>query len=373
MESPTHRHRNLTVLVLVLVVQLLLLGYQVRDPENTRLVRVWAVTAITPAAKVLETTRRGVSSLLEDYVFLAGVRQENRRLQDELDELKIEAHYLRSELATAERASALSAFRALSPSRTVAARIVGASPAADSRVVYIDRGTNSGVAAGMAVITPDGIVGKIRAAYPTASQAVLITDPGFAAGVVSQNNQVQGTLKGRGDSLCFVDHVQNEETIEAGEWFYTSGDDRVFPRGLPVGQIQSVNPGQELQQILVEPIGLRGGLEEVLVVIEAVHGPIPEESADAQESPVMLPPPDTVQEQAGDETRPGDSGLATEADRVADHYRRVGEAQGHSYGMGEPGSRPPNFNLDPDEPPAQATPRTSGSPSTSQGTDPQTQ
>ena len=50
----------------------------------------------------------------------------------------------------------------------------------------------------MAVITPDGIVGKVIAAYPTASLVLLITDSGFAAGVISQKNRVRGTLKGQG-------------------------------------------------------------------------------------------------------------------------------------------------------------------------------
>ena len=52
----------------------------------------------------------------------------------------------------------------------------------------------------MAVITPDGIVGKVVDAYPTASLVLLITDPTFAAGVISQKNRVHGTLKGQGHS-----------------------------------------------------------------------------------------------------------------------------------------------------------------------------
>ena len=53
--------------------------------------------------------------------------------------------------------------------------------------------------------------------------------------MVSQKSQVRGTLKGQGTPLCKVDYVPFEEKVEAGEWFYTSGDDRIFPRGFPVG------------------------------------------------------------------------------------------------------------------------------------------
>jgi rod shape-determining protein MreC len=60
---------------------------------------------------------------------------------------------------------------------------------------------------------------------------LLITDPNFAAGVISQKNRVHGTLKGQGYSTVIVDYVQNEQKVEQGEWFYTSGDDRIFPKG----------------------------------------------------------------------------------------------------------------------------------------------
>ena len=99
----------------------------------------------------------------------------------------------------------------------------------------------------MAVVTPDGIVGKVIAAYPTASQVLLVTDPDFAAGVISQKNQARGDLKGTGKDYCIVDYVPVAEKVEVGEWFYTSGDDRIFPRGFPAGVVKEVRDGEALQ------------------------------------------------------------------------------------------------------------------------------
>ena len=104
----------------------------------------------------------------------------------------------------------------------------------------------------MAVITPDGIVGKVLASYPTASQVLLITDPTFAAGVISRKNRVHGTLKGMGQNKVIVDYVQNEEKVDVGEMFYTSGDDRIFPKGMPVGKVTVVRPGRNVQGNLPE-------------------------------------------------------------------------------------------------------------------------
>jgi len=122
----------------------------------------------------------------------------------------------------------------------------------------------------MAVVTPDGIVGKVVDAYPTASLVMLITDGNFAAGVVSEKNHVRGTLKGVGHSQCQVDYVQNEEKVDVGEWLYTSGDDRIFPRGFPVGQVTVVRTGKTFKEIYVNPAGLQGGADEILIVLQGV-------------------------------------------------------------------------------------------------------
>ncbi len=342
MELLTHRYRTLTILALVIAGQLLLLGYQVRTEGDVRLVRVWAVTAVTPVARLLETIRRSVSTALDTYVFLAGAQRENRRLKRELGELKLEVHRLRRELARAERAEALKLFLERSPSKMVAARVIGAGAGAPSKVVFIDRGTRDGVKKGMAVVTPEGIAGRVAAVYPTASRVVLVTDASFAAGVISARTGVQGTLKGTGRDVCRVDYVQNEQHVEEGEWFYTSGDDRVFPRGLPVGPVTVSREGKLLREVLVEPAGLRGGLEEVLVVLEGVHQPVPAEGQPQPETG-LLPPPAGLTTTA----EPGAAGpppVLTDADRLLEAYRRLGEAQGHVYGEGGPGAPPPDFN-----------------------------
>ncbi len=355
MDFLIRRYRNLTVLLLAIFAQLLLLAYQVRGNQEARLIRVWAVTGVMPLARLLESLRGGTAGFLENYFALIGVREENDRIKKENSRLKLENQYLKTELATADRARALGAFQARTPSRLIAARIIGAGSGANSKVVFVDRGSTSGVVRGMAVMTEDGIVGKIVASYPTASQVVLITDATFAAGVISQKNRVHGTLKGQGHSICMIDHVQNEEKVEVGEWFYTSGDDRVFPKGLPVGQVKIARAGRYVQEIYLVPSGLERGLEEVLIVLEGVHQPVPEGPQSPQTLKLLpLPPPE-----AGAEPSAQTRGLTTDADRLVDRYRRIGEAQKHTFGEGLPGSRPPDFNLNPDAAPTAGTPAAS--------------
>lgn len=363
MELLLNRYRNLTVLVVVILAQLFLLAYQVRSDGEVRLIRVWAVSAVTPLAKVLETVRSGTVDFFHDYFALLDVREQNAQLKAALDEAQLENQQLHTELDTAERAQALVLFQHQTRMKTVAAQVIANTTGSGSTVI-VDRGSASGIREGMAVITPAGIVGKITSVFPSASYVLLVTDPSFAAGVVSQKNRVHGTVKGQGNGTLFVDFVQNEQVVEEGEQFFTDGEDLIFPKGRPVGTVAVVRDGRNRKEIYVTPNGFENGLEEVLIVTEGVHEPIPE--APVETRPVLLEPP--PQPEDGASVAPARSGpLSTDADRLREQYQRITQAQGHV--LGERGNGAPNFNAVPAEAPqagdAPAPASSGGSPSNS--------
>jgi len=344
MELLLSRYRNLSILLVTILAQLVLLAYQVKSNQEVRLIRVWAVSGVTPLARVLEASRSGVSHFFSDYFVLLDVRDDNKRMKAELDRIKMENQFLRTELSTADRAHSLAIFQAQSPSKTIAAHIIGNTTEPGAKVVMVDRGSSSGIEKGLAVITPDGIVGKVINVYPTASFVLLATDPTFAAGVISQTNRVHGTLRGQGYSTVTIEHVQNEEKVAQGEWFYTSGDDRIFPKGLPVGPATVVRPGKTSKEIYVTPSGFQEGLEEVLIIVDGVHAAIPDASPENQAVHLLAPPADDP----GATAAPAQTGpAATDADRVIERYRKIGDVEKHVYG--ERGSGAPNYNLSPDQ------------------------
>ena len=342
MESLLNRYRNITVLLLVIVAQLVLLAVQVKNDQDVRMIRVWTVTAVTPVARVIEGFRGGGLGFLRNYVMLHDVNAENRRLQTEIGRLKVENIFLKNELNTAERAKALQVFQGHTLSKTLAATVILASAGSSASVRFLDRGSFSGVQRGMAVVTPDGIVGKIINSYPSASEMLMVTDPEFAAGVMSQNGQVHGTMKGQGNpTLCKVDYVPFQEKVEVGDLLYTSGEDRIFPRGFPVGVVKEVRNAQPFKEIYVQPVGILHGVEDVLIILEGVHQDIPT-TPPANQPVYVAPAPAGPSGQAADPqaaaTPPG-----TEADRLRQQYKVIGDTQNHIYGAGGPGSKPPDF------------------------------
>ncbi len=344
MEALLSRYRNLTVLLIVVFAQLLYLAYQVRTNGDERLIRVWAVTAVTPMAGVVEAVRRNTIGFLQDYFILLDVREQNGKLKADNDQLRMENVYFRNQLSTAEHARALIQFQSQSRSKTVAARVIGNSTVVTAKAVFIDRGSTSQIEKGMAVVTPEGIVGKVVAVYPLVSQVLLITDPTFKVGVESQGKHVHGVLD-CGSGKCQIQQVQNEEKVDVGEWFFTSGEDRIFPKGFPVGTVVSSQPGQGMKEIRLNLSGAPGGAEEVLVVLQGVHQNIPATPPPIQQTTTKmldLPP------EAGGSTpviKP-----QTEADKVLERYQSLGKEQNHIYGGY--GSSLPNFNAKPAGQPA---------------------
>jgi len=325
---------------------------------------VWTVTAVTPMARVIEGVRGGSMGFLKNYILLHNADAENRRLREEVGKLKLDNIFLKNQLNTAERAKALQVFQAHTPSRTVAATVIGSGAGSNSKVVFVDAGVVSGVERGMGVVTPDGIVGKVIAVYPTASEVLLINDPDFAAGVASPASGARGTLKGQGTPMCKVDYVPPEVKVQAGELFYTSGDDRIFPRGFPVGVVKVVHDAQPFKEILVEPIGLQHGLEDVLILIQGVHQDFP--AVPPSNQPVYIAPAPAAAPAGATDTTPGPGGApqagaprtgappqtgvppqagvpGTEADRLRGLYQSLGQAQKHVYGEGVPGANGPDF------------------------------
>src|ERR1700730_7013892 len=138
MDLILNRYRNLTALVAAILVQLVLLAYQVKSNQEVRLIRVWAVSAVTPLARLLEGGRSGTVNFFKDYFVLLDVPEQNKRLQSDLNRVQLENQVLRSELDTSERGKALSVFQEQSGMKMVAARIIGNSPGSNGRVVLIE-------------------------------------------------------------------------------------------------------------------------------------------------------------------------------------------------------------------------------------------
>src|ERR1700687_2788627 len=273
MESVIGRYRNLIILVGVLFLQVLGLAMQVKktgmDEEKTRLIRIWAVGAVTPFERGLVWVQSSTTSLWHNSFYLRGVRGENRQLKEQIEHMRLEQVRLAEDAAQARRLQTLLAFKEQFISRTVAAQVIGSSGSDHSRIIYIDQGENAGIQRDMAVMTADGIVGKVLLVYPSVAQVLLIDDESSGVGALLEKTRLQGVLRGTANGEVMLERVMRDAQVLPGETVLTSGGDRIFPKGLPVGTVMKVGNGRDLfLNIRIKPAADLSKLEEVLGLVE---------------------------------------------------------------------------------------------------------
>jgi len=197
------------------------------------------------------------------------VRAENRQLKDQIEHMRIDQVRLSEDAAQARRLQTLVAFKEQFISRTVAAQVIGSSGSDLSRTIYIDKGENAGIQRDMAVMTSDGIVGKVLVVYSSVSQVLLISDQSSGVGAMLEKTRLQGVLRGTANGEVVLERVMSDEQVPVGETVLTSGGDQIFPKGLPVGTVTNVTSGKDLfLNIKIKPAADLSKLEEVLVLVE---------------------------------------------------------------------------------------------------------
>ncbi|HEX3375712.1 MAG TPA: rod shape-determining protein MreC [Candidatus Acidoferrales bacterium] len=285
------RHKSLTLLASVVVVQVLLLAAQIKREQQVRLIRVWAVELVSPLQRVAAWSINGAAHGWGGYVGLRTAQKENDAMRAELDRLKIRNAELEGRALEADRLAALLNFHnAHGETPMIAAHVIGGSPDSGTQMINIDRGSRDGIRRDMGVITPDGVVGKIFAVYPDISQVLLIGDKESGVGALLSDTRTQGPVKGTGEPLLSMDYISNDEKVTAGEAILTSGQDRIFPKDLPVGTVQDFvsEPKTPFMKIRVKPAARLDRLEEVLILqtrqeLNMKKGP------DADTAPVASP------------------------------------------------------------------------------------
>jgi len=270
MENLISRYRNVTILAALLFGQVLGLAMQVKrssENQSSRLIRIWAVDAVTPLERGIVFLQSGASNIWHSYFYLRGVRQENRDLKQKIQQMEIERARLSEDAEQAHRLQVLLSFKEQFIAQTVAAQVIGSSGSEQSRSVYIDKGSRDGIKPDMAVITADGIVGKVLHVQDHVASVLLINDQTSGVGAMLEKSRLQGVLRGTPAGEVTLEKVMSEETVQPGEKILTSGGDQIFPKGLPVGTVSKVSPGQELfLNIRVKPMADLNRLEEVLVI-----------------------------------------------------------------------------------------------------------
>jgi rod shape-determining protein MreC len=302
MESFFLRYRNLLVLLAILLAQIIGLAVQVRrtpegrstldarDGPGVRLIRLWAQAVVTPPEMIIHATNTGSKGLWQNYIDLHHVREQNQDLQKTIDRLRLEQAALLEDAKQGQRLQALAGFQEKYIYQTIAAQAIGSSGNAQSHVFYIDKGSSDGLARDNAVITADGIVGKVRDVFPHTAQVLAVNDQTSGAGVILETTRIRGILRGNAGGKLMIVDLLADKRIQKGEVVLTAGGDQIFPRGLPVGVVENVIQDPERDSfidVIVTPAAHLDRLDEVLVITSMQPRFSPEQQQDIATSETL--------------------------------------------------------------------------------------
>ena len=273
------RHRVPILGAVLLLVSVHLLWSGVRPDQRAAKPRGFVMAALAPVQIAASNLADSAIGIVDDYLDLVHVRQENVRLRADLvreqserarlAELEVENRHL-SNLLELRQALALKAS---------AANVIGADASGLARTIVIEGGAGQGFTAGMAVLSTAGVVGKIIAAGPSSSRVLLIDDHNSALDAFDQRTRVRGIIAGVVDGGLTMKYVDRSDDIKTGDTIITSGLDGIFPRGLLVGHVTAVRrKGPDLfLNIQVAPAANFHNLEQVLVITQRIPQPPPGE------------------------------------------------------------------------------------------------
>ena len=264
-----HRRGGSAVLfVLVVVAHIVLISAQVTSKSGMPVLQAVAFGLVAEVQRGGAGAVDGVASLWTGYVDLRGARAENEKLRQQLADTQIR---LQQERALAQRSGELARLlelRGRTSLATTAAEVIAAAATPDFRTVTIGKGTSSGLRPDMAVLAPEGVVGRVIVPSARAAKVQLLIDRNAAAGALVERTRAQGVAMGTGEDTLRLDYVLGTADVKVGDTVVTSGIDGIYPKGFVIGRVDYVErAGNAFRSIRIQPAADFTSLEDVLVVL----------------------------------------------------------------------------------------------------------
>lgn len=257
-------------MIVFCVLSVLLLTFYIREGEAGPIhaVRSGLVTATSPVRYVGSVVASPFNALGNIFSNLTASQETLSDLKQQNAELTGQVAQLAEAKETAERLEGLLGLQSTYNLQSTAARIIGGSSDAWSQTVTIDKGSLDGFEIGMPVCNAYGVIGQITEVALSSSTVLLINDETSGVSAMVQSSRAQGMLRGQADGSLRLEYVSTDYDVQVGDIVITSGLGGVFPKGLPLGTVSSVErrDNDVYYDIVVRTSASTENNEEVLVI-----------------------------------------------------------------------------------------------------------
>lgn len=269
------RQRVVLLALLAATATVVTIDFRTNPGGPIRRVQDVAISIVAPIQEGIERVFDPVGEFLSSLGELPGLRSENARLRARIEALEEQQRQIPEIVRENERLVELLQEQDWKKGRTTGARVISgaASNLEESRL--INKGTADGLQEGMAVVSAEGLVGRVVFTAPRYSKILLIIDPRHSVGARLVSSSDTGVVTGRSDEDMRFELIEPETAVADGETVVTSGYDRgIYPPGVPIGRVTRVQTARDglSKTAFVRPFVNFGRLDVVLVLIDS--GPV---------------------------------------------------------------------------------------------------
>ncbi len=263
------RHQIPLLITLLVLVVGFIYSANLRKKTTTTFFERAVLTLTEPLQNGIDRTCAGVVALWDNYLWLIDTRQQNVVTIKANRELRARLLAVKEVGLENQRLKKLLDFVEADPRKVLPALVVAEDASSWARTIIIDKGGRHAVQEGAPVVVAEGVVGRVIKVAANSSRVLLVTDASSSIAGLVQRTRTRGVVRGNGRSLSLEFALRND-LVEEQDLVITSGMGGVFPKGLIVGEVSSVQRNEFglFQQIELSPVVDFSRLEEVLVLLE---------------------------------------------------------------------------------------------------------
>ena len=261
--------RPVSWLLILIFFHLSLLSLQVRNKEGHLMLRSWGLLAITPIASGLHFFKTTLASGWSRYLFLLKTEDENRRLRNENTHLQMEVSQLKNLAALLPQSEDYQRVKQQYRFKAITVAVIGKGAPSYSHLLIINAGSRQGIRRNTAIVDLKGVVGRVVSVSPSSAEVEPITNHGAGVGAWLEHQGLEGLALGDNQSTMVLDYIPNTVNVRLGDSVVTSGTDRIYPKGLPIGRVVDSQQGSAIyRRIRVQPAVDLARLTTALAIVQ---------------------------------------------------------------------------------------------------------
>ncbi len=262
------RYENVILLLALFIFASILLANNVKGKTAANPLERFALTLTSPLQRFVMFSYHTVSDAWFGYIALVNTNKANIQLRKQVEKARFKSGLLLEELKKYRRVDSLLSYHPIARSGFQVAEVIAWDSTNVAQTLVINKGNRDNVYENMVALTHDGLVGRVVTATGHASRVLMITDARSAVDAYVQNSRARCIVVGQNKRQCIIRYLSRDAEVKPGDTLISSGLGGIFPKGLPLGKVSSLEPGEGMlfYRAEMKPGFNLDKIEEVLIM-----------------------------------------------------------------------------------------------------------